>query len=435
MSLFDIFPQLGVTPPFKAGFSVYRSAHYTEPFVTSNDVTTPAGKLQDALTNSIKAKAKEPDHHQKLHERLPDDPDFLDFFPMPFTIADVTGTPPYPAAHYNGDEVDFDASEMKVAVLFAAFELRAMVRRYATTFSITTKAQLLKDLRALRPRIVDRVPEIKTKTDVRRRPVRIQDAQLLPDFKRVLTIEDSVTPMKIDFNGAVADEPDKKKKKSTYDFGHSLFDMIVNSGDETARNCIDAIGYAFLNGALEGGGFFERPTLTLDDRTTFRGLWVGGNYAFETIRGVLSVNDGPAQFGGTTRQYARLFALIRAGTFADPNDPGGDLMAFLLHKAQSGAFPPALDFDGAFQYQLNKLGWAPLGKGGPKDSWVGSEVALLQKVKSDGSLGKLYVVAWQNMEVVYQSNKPAPVQERGGHVLYRQSDIVEIITNTVAAYE
>src|ERR1051326_8220208 len=302
MSWFDIFPQLGGPPPFKAGFSVYRLDHYTEPFVTSNDVATPAGKLQKALTNSITAKAIL--HGQSLNARLPDDAHFLDFFPMPFTIADVTGTPPYPAAHYNGDEVDFDASEMKVAVLVAAVELRAMARRYATTFLITSKAQLLKDLKALRPRIVDRAREIKTNRDLRGRIVRIQDAQRLPDFARVLKIDDSLDPMKIDFNGAVADEPDKKKDQSTYDFGHSLFDMVVNSGDVTARNCIDAIGYAFLNGAIAAGGFFERPDL--DDPKTFRGIWVGGNYAFDTVRGVMSVNDGPAQFGGTTRQFARL---------------------------------------------------------------------------------------------------------------------------------
>jgi len=431
MSGFEILPPLATTLSLKATFNVYRT--FTEPFVTSTDVSTPAGKLQKALTDSITAKAHEPDHDQTLNARDPDAVD-LSFFTMPFTIADVTGTPPYPVAHYNGDEVDFDASEMKVAVLFAAFELRAMVRRYATTFSITSKAQLLKELKALGSRIVDQVPEIKAAKDVRGRDVRMRDPQRLPDYTRVLNIDDSVNPMKIDFNGAVADEPDKKKKKSTYDFGHSLYDMIVNSGDPTARNCIDAIGYAFLNGALAAGGFLEQDAA---DPKKSRGLWVGGNYAFETIRGVLSVNDGPAQFGGTTRQFASLFALIHAGTFADPNDPGGDLMTFLLHKAQTGDFPPALRdyFHGAFQYQLNKLGWAQLGIGNPKANSVGSEVALLQKVKSDGSLGKLYVVAWQNMELVDQPRKPTAVPKRDGHVLYFQADIVEIITNTVAAYE
>jgi len=203
MSGFEILPPLATTLSLKATFPVYREVHYTEPFDTSSDVATPAGKLQKALTDSITAKAIL--HGQSLHERIPGDHDFLSFFPMPFTIADVTGAPPYPAAHYNGDEVDFDASEMKVAVLFAAFELRAMVRRYATQFAIATKAQLLKELKALRSRSVDRVLEIKTAKDVRGRAVRIKDAQRLPDYTRVLNVDDSVNPMKIDFNGAIAD--------------------------------------------------------------------------------------------------------------------------------------------------------------------------------------------------------------------------------------
>jgi hypothetical protein len=163
---------------------------------------------------------------------------------------------------------------------------------------------------------------------------------------------------------------------------------------------------------------------------------VGGNYAFETIRGEVSVNDGPAQFGGTTRQLAKLMALIRAGTFADPDDPNGDLTWTLLNNAQRGAFPPALQtaFGGKFKYELNKLGWAYLGNS-PRNNWVASEIALIQTVKSDGSIGNSYVVAWQNMELTETSATTVSIPTRGGHVLYGQGSMAEIITNTVAAYE
>jgi hypothetical protein len=192
-----------------------------------------------------------------------------------------------------------------------------------------------------------------------------------------------------------------------------------------------------MNGALEAGGFFERPTPA--DPKTFRGLWIGGNYSFETIRGELSVNDGPAQFGGTTRQVAKLLALVRSGTFADIADPNGDLAWFLLNKASSpgAAFPPALqsDLGATFPYVLNKLGWAQLGRGDPRANWVASEVALLRTQKADGT-NKLYVVAWQNMEAKKNPDGlHLDVVTKSTHALYLQPDVAEIVKNTVTAYQ
>jgi hypothetical protein len=421
-------------------FNVFRTSPFTDPFVASPDPpdVTPQGKLQKALTDAITAKASEADHNQILKPRDPAAADIDTIFPIPFTIADVT-TPgaPFPVAHYNGDEVDFIASEAKVMVLFAAIELRTMVRRLKQELSIKSAAKLRSALKDLAPKIQKAVPLIKAGKDVQGRRVRIKDAQRLPNYARIFNFDETGGALKINFKGAIAAGPSKRKKD--WDFGPSLFDMIVNSGHETARNCIDAIGYAFLNGALEAGGFFERPTPA--DPKTFRGLWVGGNFDFETIRGEMSVNDGPAQFGGTTRQIAKLFALIHAGTFADIDDPSGDLAGFLLNGASSpGArFPPALkkaleDLGGAFTYELNKLGWEKLGRGDPSANWVASEGALIRTQKADGT-PKLYVVAWQNMETRIGADGHLVVVSKGTHQLYLQSDVAEIITKAIGAYQ
>jgi hypothetical protein len=411
-------------------FEVFRKTPYTDPLVASADPTTPAGKLQKALTDAITAKASASGHGHILKTRDPNAPDFRDIFPIPFTIADVTGATPYPVAHYNGDELDFIASEAKLAVLFAAIELRTMLRRFANDLGIISTQVFLDALKFLEPKILNKVPLIKDAKNVLGQKLPIKDLQRLPDYTQIFEIIDSGPQLQINFKGAIFAEPDPNIRKKDYDFGRCLFNMIVNSGDETAQNCIDAIGYAFINGALEAGGFFER--LTPADPKTFRGLWVGGNYAVERIRGVMSVNDGPAQFAGTTKQFAKLLALVRAGTFADPADPDGDLMQFLLKKAQNGTFGTALSFGFAFTYEMNSLGVAQLGFKNPLADWVFSEVAM---VRNENPKQKRYVVAWQNMEFEKKGSGPPTVPTVGGHLLYSKTDIIDIISSTVAAYE
>ena len=417
-------------------FQVFRSSVYPDPFIASAnpaapDVSKPEGKLQKALTDAITAKATDPAHGQVL--KSPRDPaaaSFNDTFPIPFTIADVTdGSKAFPVADYNGDEVDFIASGAKVIVLFAALELRTMVRRCVQELGIQRTPDLLTALGKLAPQIQKAVPLIRDGKDVNGRKVPIEDAQRVPNWKRVFKFDDSSGAVKVDFNGAIAKET-TGLDAARYDFGHSLFDMIVNSGDETARNCIDAIGYAFMNGAVEAGGLFERPT---PDPKTFRGLWVGGNYAFETIRGEMSVNDVAAQFGGTTRQLAKLMTLVRTGTFKDPADPSGDLAWFLLNGAGTGKFPPALgsNTDGKFAYTLNKLGWAQLGRGDPHENFVASESALLRSTPKNN----LYAVAWQNMALHPKGHNVFELANVGGHLLYSLADVADILKAAIAAYE
>ncbi len=414
-------------------FSVFRATPFPDPFITSPDpanpnTARPEGKMQKALTDAITAMAGA--HGHTLKTRDPNAADFLDIFPIPFTIADATGAKPYPAAHYNGDEVDSVGSQANLAVLFAAMELRMMVRRFANDIGIVSAQDLTDALKLLEPQILNKVPLFKNAKDVFGRRLPIKDFQRLPDYARILELNDSGPELKIDFKGAVAAEVDPNKKKKDYDFGRSLFDMIVNNDPQTAQNCFDALGYAYINGALEAGGFFERPNP--NDPTTFRGIWVGGNNAVERIRGVISINDGPATFTGTTNRFAKLLALIRAGTFADPDDPGGDLMKTLLNQAQTGASGTALSFGSVFTYQMNSLGFAQLRARDPLTNRVGSEVAM---IKRENAKKKNYVVAWQNREFAQKGNNPQTVPTLGGHPLYSQADVIDIISKTVAAYE
>jgi hypothetical protein len=369
-----------------------------------------------------------------LKPRDPKAADFASAFPIPFTIADVTGAKPFPVAHYNPDEVDFVASEIEIAVLFAAMELRLMVRRFISYMGITSAQALLKGLDLIKTQIMNAAFLVKKSQDIFGNNLKVSDVQRLPKYELILDFDESGPSLKVDFRGAVAPETDPAKKKLKYDFGHSLYDMVVNGDTESAQKCIDALGYAYINGALEVGGFFERPTATASDPKTFQGIWIGGDfYDVPLIRGELAVNDIPAQFGGTTRTLARLMALIRAQTFADSADPNSDLMWTLLNKAQSGAIKPALQpyLGGKFTYELNKLGWAPLGTNPDNPNNVASEVAIIQTVNPN----KKYVVAWQNLEMNRAQDGTVTVITRDGHTLYQHSDVVDIIANTIAAYQ
>ena len=417
--------------PSGAGtFKVFRT--FTDPFIT--DPAHPnVAKLQKALTDAITTKAGAP-HLHTLKTRDPKAADFASAFPIPFTIADVTGAKPFPVAHYNPDEVDFVASEIEIAVLFAAMELRLMVRRFISYMGITSAQALLTSLDLIKTQIMNAAFLVKKSKDIFGNNLKVSDVQRLPSYELILDFDESGPSLKVDFKGAVAPETDPTKKKLKYDFGHSLYDMVVNGDTESAQKCIDALGYAYINGALEAGGFFERPTATASDPKTFRGIWIGGDfYDVPLIRGELAVNDIPAQFGGTTRTLARLMALIRAQTFADTADPNGDLMWTLLNKAQTGTAKPALQsyLGGKFTYELNKLGWGPLGTNPDNPNNVASEVAIIQTVNPN----KKYVVAWQNLEMTRAQDGTVSVINRDGHTLYQHSDVVDIIANTIAAYQ
>ena len=51
---------------------------------------------------------------------------------------------------------------------------------------------------------------------------------------------------------------------------HDLKLMIVNSDNDAAGRCIHGLGFAYLNGALEDGGFFNSK-----DK---KGVWAAGDF-------------------------------------------------------------------------------------------------------------------------------------------------------------
>ena len=301
-------------------------------------------------------------------------------FPIPFTMAEVTsGSPPFPMCGYRDSEVDYIASEAKVAVMYAAYELRSMVRRFVAANPSIPQAQLFSQMAAVQNgKFKSAVPLLNSARN-------ITDAHRLGGCAGGSPYSDVFSPTPnaaglIDF---------------TDTYKNNLKQMIVPSSNGDAMACIHGIGYSYLNGALAAGGFFVGTG----------GVWIASDYQFgkvwPPVRAVTSNNDGMATLTGTTRQMARLMALMHTKTLVDGgagNGPGAagssTEMLALLRQAAQGPDSPWTSRDGRIpvsNFICNKLGLGPKGSG-PKQ--FRSEVSLIKDVVASG---RTYAVAWQNL--------------------------------------
>jgi hypothetical protein len=321
-------------------------------------------------------------------------------FPVPVTIADVTaGTSPFPMAGHFDSEVDYIASEAKVPVMYAAFELRAMARRFAAANPAIPAAQILSQVAAVQDRLFLRaVPRLNAATS-------ITDVHRRPSYSKMFTAGAGGA---IDF---------------TAGYAAALHEMIVSSSDADAATCVHGVGYSYLNGTLSAGGFISAS------RTAPAGIWVAGDYTFghgwPYVRGVTSANDGPAAFAGTTRQLARMLTLISTGELVD-SASSGEMAALLGEAAHGTGGNPPPDWPWTAlgkpripleKFVLNKVGVGPKGRN-PGSQQFYSEVSL---VKDVAAAGHSYVVAWQNLL------DPGPYSPI--------ADMAQLILDTLRAYE
>ena len=316
---------------------------------------------------------------------------------IPFSIAEITDpNGPYPYAGYRDDETDYIASEAKVAVMYSAYALRDMVRRFAAATSPKSAKELFDNLKAqMSPTIRSSVARIASASG-------LTDVHRLPKYDTVF----KVTPnagggVDIDFS-------------STYD--GNLERMIVPSSNSDAGACIHGLGYSYLNGALAAGGFF------VDSAASPRGLWVAGDYSngsnWPYVR-IPAVNDVDTAQGGNTRQMVRLVALVGANrilTSADATEMAKRLADAAAGVAGMAWDQPWIDRPGILKAGCithNKLGLGPLKNGND----VRSEVSILDSpLKS----GRRYVVSWQNLI---------------GLTKIGYADVATLIRDTIAEYE
>lgn len=196
-------------------------------------------------------------------------------------------------AGVNDDTMHYSASLLKVSAMYAAHELLASANRLAQKppFPQNALAFFKSLINTFDPLIkaAARPEVIKASKDL---------AKKLPAFNSTPTYDTifAVTG----FGGGSS-----PTVTFTPEFLGKMTNMIVNSDDPDAGECIRRLSYSYINAASIKAGFYK-PSLT-------QGIWLAGDYSnnanpYAFIR---SDNDGQSAFVTTTRQIARLFALIQ----------------------------------------------------------------------------------------------------------------------------
>jgi hypothetical protein len=236
-----------------------------DPFPRGSDITlVPDGKLNNAVTRAVNdASAK-------------------------FAIS-VVDPVRNAVGGFNGDKEYYTGSLVKVGVLYAAYALLDMVKRYNTLRAPTSADALLKGLHAdMDGAIVRSSPLVFSGTG---------PSQRSPSYESVFTISN--------LGGKLQINPRPLYK-------HHLERMIVNSDNHSAGQCIHGLGFSYLNGALEQGGFFNSSTK--------KGVWAAGDFrhGWAPVRiPCENLDIGTAQ-GATTDALARLMTVMVLGDVVEP---------------------------------------------------------------------------------------------------------------------
>jgi hypothetical protein len=308
------------------------------------------------------------------------------------TLVDASsGGAALPVGGYKQDDEHYIASMGKVGVMYSAFALRDMVRRWAAKNMPASPEALLAGLETKMDDWIERSSSIVLGGPAQRR-------HRVPHYRNVFSFTAVGNTIDVQFSPL---------------YLKALEEMIIASDDEKAGECIHGIGYSYLNGALEASGLF--------DSSTKKGFWVAGDYSFgknwPSVR-IPSQNDGPVAEASTSQIAAQLVAIIMRRVGLDTSSC--DSMIDLLSRAAAGNQAPSFLWRSELASNSfarnsvthSKIGIGPL-KSGPT---IFSEASVIRGV---GASAKTYIVVFQNFT-------PGT---------YKWSDLFTAIRNSIATYE
>jgi hypothetical protein len=324
----------------------------------------------------------------------------LDVEKIPMAIASLNldGTTSVIGQH-DVTEMFFSGSLLKIAAMYAAFQLRHAVNDLAATLDPNLSIpDFFKKVRATFD------PQIKNAV------------KLLTDrgFHQVPKYETIFTPtLGGDGKFTVAFRSDADPK---FDFQHHLQEMVVNSHNPSAGLVIQSLGYNLINGVLENGGFF---------RNNSTGIWLAGDYlpnpvpnttfsefveerALGLVGGnvvtIASLNDGQVKQVTTCIDPVKMFVLLANEELVsnqhDSDDTANADMLTMTADAVTGTGAPSRFTRAAplpaFTVLNCKIGLGELKGGGvcPTFRCVTSEVSILQHTS-----GRQFVTMFQNINV------------------------------------
>jgi hypothetical protein len=223
---------------------------------------------------------------------------------------------------YNGDTVDFIASEAKLIALYAAFALRDMVQRFYAV--LKASAMIRKVVRALggpkpppEPALFDALradmnPAILDAAD--KRLAGIDRDERVPNYKAMFTVPAGGVPQ---FTGP---------------FLNALRQMIVPSSNTAASTVIMSVGFAYISGAMQAANLMAGG----------KGPWLSADYTKAHYHPLMdSVNDNMVGQAGTALSLAKLMSIIVTGAVPMGSDSFTH-MKKLLHDAVDGPDTPLL---------------------------------------------------------------------------------------------
>jgi hypothetical protein len=273
-----------------------------------------------------------------------------------FAIARLdTAKSPLEFAGVKADEMFFSASLLKVAILFASFELRAQVNRVAGAVTATGAKDLFaKVKKEFDAAVAAAIPAIKA-----------------GEWRRARF--DQALAATAGSGGALTVDLGRQHRK---DLESIFINQRQNLG---ARRCIHRLGYSWINGALAAGGFF--------DVAAKRGIWLATDFG-----GGWSQFHVPVSTGGTSsvamtcEAMLHLLAAMRIGTLVDPASSGEMVTLF------SGGLPwlSAVGNPGPLSFTITAAKVGHAASGSARVGSVMSEAAFLDRG------GVPFVAVWQN---------------------------------------
>jgi hypothetical protein len=319
-------------------------------------------------------------------------------FPSPISIIDLksaaSGASALPIAGFHDTaEEDYIASAGKVGVLYAAFVIRDMVRRFAFAAKPKDEKDLFAQLDAqMGPAIAAAVPRVTLKAPI-----------VKPDYASMIQAPKLGSGLNVAFKPA---------------YETNLDGMIVKGANLPTSKCVHGVGYGYLNGTLAAHGFFKD--------SGGLGLWVATDYNGTRPKVFIKTAnaDTSEAAASTSDAMARLLAVIIVGGVL--NDAvcgemrrrlkgavasnGGSDQSWLTRTSVPGFIP-----DAALTHDKIGLGTITVGKmaGTPIDSEI---LALDVGQVPDLPGSKKFAIAYQNV--------------RQGDI----GDIVAIIRETIMVY-
>lgn len=211
-------------------------------------------------------------------------------------------------------DMHYSASLLKVAAMYAAFQMRKSVNDFGASTPVPIPALFLTQTAAVfTPQIALAVPSLATDPEILASPLPVQADVVLTKLDAMFDVSPA---------------------GPTVTFKSTFFDRvkgaIVNSNNLDAAALVKTLGYKWLNGALEAGGFFTSGPPP-------PGVWLAGTFEMGLpnpwpVARINTLNDQGVGQAMTCIDMMKIYALLDSRQLVDGTS--SDEMLDLLRRAQ-----------------------------------------------------------------------------------------------------